>query len=150
MKQVFLLLSILLLSLSNSEGCTCIGSDTIQVIPSKQIVVSGTIISNEIVELPLLDTVMYPNSPGFREAHYSMVVDRVYNGKRVADTIEIQTGMGGGDCGFSFTIGQSYIVFASSKPERFFRANRIIKTNICTHTQLYSKETENRIIELTE
>lgn len=79
-----------------------------------------------------------------------MVVEKVYNGKRIADTIEIQTGLGGGDCGFPFSIGQSYIVFASNEPKKGFKTKRIIETNICTKTQLYTEEFEQEILTIKE
>ena len=44
-----------------------------------------------------------------------------------ADTLRIRTGRGGGDCGFHFLVGESYLVFASGRDDALW-------TGICWPT----------------
>jgi len=52
--------------------------------------------------------------------------------------VELETGMGGGDCGFTFETGQSYLVYAYRNQE-----TGKLGTGICTRTQLLSKATDD-------
>lgn len=54
-------------------------------------------------------------------------VDRVWKNELV-QTIIIYTGRGGGDCGFDFQTGESYLVYA------YVRKNNSLGASICTRT----------------
>ncbi len=54
------------------------------------------------------------------------------------DAVEVITGQGGGDCGFHFEVGQSYLVYAYKN-----QATGKLGTGICTRTQLLSKAAED-------
>lgn len=62
----------------------------------------------------------------------SFEVTNTYRGT-VGSTVDILTGSGGGDCGFDFKEGQSYLVYASVQPE-----TGKLFTTICTRTRLLS------------
>ncbi|HEX8637455.1 MAG TPA: hypothetical protein VF692_05285 [Pyrinomonadaceae bacterium] len=64
-------------------------------------------------------------------------VDESFRGT-TEKSVEIQTGMGGGDCGFRFEIGQSYLVYAYRNKE-----TGTLGTGICTRTQVLSQATED-------
>jgi hypothetical protein len=53
-------------------------------------------------------------------------------------SVELETGLGGGDCGFAFETGQSYLIYAYRNKE-----TGKLGTGICTRTQLLSKATED-------
>lgn len=53
------------------------------------------------------------------------------------DTAIVNTGLGGGDCGYPFKIGESYVVYAS------LRADGTLTTGICSRTALLSKAAED-------
>lgn len=53
-------------------------------------------------------------------------------------SVELKTGMGGGDCGFDFENGQSYLVYAYRNKE-----TGVLGTGICTRTRVLSKATED-------
>lgn len=62
-------------------------------------------------------------------------VEQSYHG--VAGTeIEVFTGRGGGDCGYGFTTGQRYLVYA-------YRYNDKLSTSICTRTRPFSSANED-------
>ena len=44
---------------------------------------------------------------------YTFRVEKVWKGDRTS-IVEVTTGTGGGDCGFAFDIGESYLVFAEN------------------------------------
>jgi hypothetical protein len=52
----------------------------------------------------------------------------------VKDTVEIRTGIGGGDCGYDFVIGREYLVYArySAEPNQSY-----LFTTICDYTKEY-------------
>src|SRR5688572_3695678 len=54
-------------------------------------------------------------------------VERSFRGP-TADELVVQTGTGGGDCGYSFRRGQKYLVFASAW-------NGGLNVNVCGRTQ---------------
>ena len=54
-----------------------------------------------------------------------------YYGATEADIV-IFTGIGGGDCGYPFVVGSTYLVYGSTSP------NGSLSTSICAHTQLFA------------
>jgi len=54
-------------------------------------------------------------------------VERSFRGP-TAEHLEVQTGMGGGDCGYSFARGQKYLVFASN-------SKGVLSVSACGRTQ---------------
>ena len=59
-------------------------------------------------------------------------VERVWRGE-VTGVVEVSTGAGGGDCGYSFRQGEKYTIYANKGPKGTF------STHICTPTKLLSK-----------
>jgi len=88
-------------------------------------------------------TVARPSSPDQDELDYwaprrfTFSIETSFLG--VASTeAEVSTGLGGGDCGYDFKIGQRYVVYAYKSG----KAGRLI-TSICTRTNLFDKATED-------
>ena len=52
-------------------------------------------------------------------------------------SIEVGTGLGGGDCGFSFMAGQRYVVYANRRSDGTF------VTGTCSRTRLFSQGAED-------
>lgn len=50
--------------------------------------------------------------------------------------VEVRTGMGGGDCGYEFRLGQRYLVYAHWQDEQ-------LTTSICTRTRLLSEAADD-------
>jgi len=65
-------------------------------------------------------------------------IDRNYRGQEGKSTVEIVTGDGGGDCGFSFQQGKRYLVYAYPHP-----ATGKLYTGICQRTRLLSEAGED-------
>lgn len=66
---------------------------------------------------------------------YNFSVEQAYLGVSGAE-IEILTGSGSGDCGFTFQTGQRYLVYA-------YRYKDKLTTSLSTRTQLFSRATED-------
>ena len=71
----------------------------------------------------------------YRARVFKFSVDQAYLG--VAGTeIEVHTGAGGGDCGYNFTIGERYLVYASVY-------NNKLATGMCTRTKPFAQANED-------
>lgn len=61
----------------------------------------------------------------------------VYKGKIKKEIIEITTGIGRGDCGFPFQLGETYLIYSSFENTYFEQGEKVpnyLYTNICTRT----------------
>lgn len=123
--KVTILTILLLTSISGRlSACSCIGQRTVrEEVMHADAVIVGTIVNKDILTLTdstllqmfSIDTTM-KNSPMAKRtiARYRLLVSDIYKGKITADTITIYTGIGGGDCGIRFQIGEKYIVYGES------------------------------------
>jgi Carboxypeptidase regulatory-like domain len=120
-------LIVLSMSLFASEraalACSCaMSGPPCQATWRSDVVFAGTVISMAPIEVV---------SAGFR--HQSMQVafnveQRFLNAP--AGRIEVVTGMGGGDCGYRFTVGMKYLVYANKNEE-----SSRLTTGICSRTR---------------
>lgn len=137
--------------------CSCIGDPTVK--DSKKLadgVFSGTIISTEhiaLIDTPLLESGNYDSIPDhYPFTQYAMkhelVVEQFFKGKIKQDTLLIYTGVGGGDCGFGFDIGERYIIYGADHTY-FGKVNNDIRwpggagifwTHTCQRTCLWNEE----------
>ena len=65
-------------------------------------------------------------------------VENVWKGK-LSREVTIFTGQGGGDCGYRFEVGESYLVYASGSHER-------LSTNICQRTAPRSADGDMKVL----
>jgi hypothetical protein len=79
---------------------------------------------------------------------YSVQVENIYKGRLSKDTIEIISGLGDGDCGFLFEIGQKYILYCYIDEEFSVKVNldpKSLSTDICKRTKRASSDEINEI-----
>jgi hypothetical protein len=170
------ILTSLLICLSSfySSSCTCLGDSSIaKEFEKSNIVVTGKILESKEVKI-WSDTAFaryaYTNSNsllsyedfkfqsplfGIILKEYTLLINSVFKGD-VPKTIIIRTGLGGGDCGFLFEAGESYLIYAVNESSidyvqpKLGRSNQelsgIYRTDICTRTGLV----KNRQIDLDE
>lgn len=126
MKTKVTILTILILTVvtDNIFACSCIGQRTVkEEVKHADAVLVGTIVSKDLVTLSdstLLQ--LFQNDTTFKNksfanmtiAKYGLFVHDIYKGKISKDTITIYTGIGGGDCGIRFKIGEKYIVYGEN------------------------------------
>lgn len=64
---------------------------------------------------------------------YTIKVAYYYKGKNLQKIFKVRSGVGGGDCGYAFDVGKTYLIFAyQEKPNKFV-------TNHCTRTRTIKK-----------
>ncbi len=68
---------------------------------------------------------------------YTIQIERILKGKILRRQIAVTTGVGHGDCGFNFTEGKEYIIYATWRTQ-FLNdeqtVRRFLYTDICTRT----------------
>ena len=106
-------------------ACSCIGSGpSCEATWQAAAVFAGEVVSIEeaVVDRPEI-------RPGFKE-HVQRVTFRVTEPFRGIDaaTVIVQTGLGGGDCGYGFSVRQAYLVYAHRYKDR-------LSTGICSRTR---------------
>jgi 5-hydroxyisourate hydrolase-like protein (transthyretin family) len=76
-----------------------------------------------------------PDAP-FPRSLVVFAIERAFRGVQDA-TVEVTTGMGGGDCGYAFKNGERYIVYASRSSDGRLR------TSICSRTRLAAQAADD-------
>lgn len=117
----------LLLTPARALACSCIAEVPLcQSFWQADVVFAGEVLSFEKLDPKQM----------FSKRLARVRVDRVWRGE-AAGVVEISTGSGGGDCGYSFRRGQSYVIYAHKGP------GGALSTNICTPTKLLSKASDD-------
>lgn len=159
MKKLTTILTVgFLLINSGVYACSCIGQRTVkEEIKYSDAILVGKIISKELVTLADSTAIkMFTNdstiAKGFPYetviAKYELLLTSKYKGKTTVDTINIYTGLGGGDCGIRFEIGKNYVVYG--RRETYFgqiyndwpfpKGKNTYWTNICSRTTTESQK----------
>ncbi|MGZ4041197.1 MAG: hypothetical protein ACXVNR_11575 [Bacteroidia bacterium] len=139
-KKLLMTVAIVLAGMFNQlAACDCPGAASVSdAVKSSDIVVTAKILSKETITAK-------DGKFEWNEAKYTILVLHKHKGKFKNDTVAVVTGMGGGDCGYHFETGKTYIIYAShnrkngsDKPKEF-PANAY-RTSICTRTVLYNEK----------
>lgn len=110
-------------------------------------IVTGKIISKERVVVTDSQIIEYiPNSKPYNGRiimKYKLVVDETIKGKFKTRTVDVYTGLGGGDCGFKFNVGKNYLIYGIDgiRNERIFTdKHKSLWTINCLRTKLIDKK----------
>jgi len=138
MRRLFILAAmfglVIFSAATSAFSCTCISNGPpCQAYGNTAVVFIGTPIDlkQTTAKLILDDKYEYP------QRLFTFRVEEQFRGINAAQ-VEIRTGMGGGDCGYNFKLGERYLVYGSFNP-----ANGLYATSICTRTRLVSEATED-------
>ena len=121
-KILILLLFFAPVFVSNTNACTCIGGNSVKIeLRRSDFVFVGKVISKSLIEIR--DTLGFigTTNKGIWETYesakyvYKVEIITIYKGKSKSKIIEIITGIGDGDCGFTFEIGKEYIIYSEYK-----------------------------------
>ncbi|MDG1994534.1 MAG: hypothetical protein P8J16_08705 [Polaribacter sp.] len=128
MKKTILIL-ILLFSIG-SYACDCDGVLTVE----KAYKQSEKVFTGKIISVKPYNSKIYENGDETVE-EYSTVsvkieITSLFKGQS-KNTIEIITGIGGGDCGYEFAIGEEYLIFAYDNGFHTKKDDGILETTIC-------------------
>jgi hypothetical protein len=145
MKKI-LLIGLFILFSTNIFACSCIGKSTVKgALSQSDVVFFGRILS--VIFFTVVDDNL-PSYYKFNQAEYLVLVKKIYKGDIVSDTLKVTTGLGHGDCGFKFSVGNEYIIYSSYSNKHFEdgrTVNPFLKTNICTRTMRYNKKELRKI-----
>lgn len=100
-------------------------------------VFTGTLI--DVLENTVEDT----DSFYYLTYEYTFLVENMYKGEIRQDILVVKTGGGGGDCGYHFTVGKKYVVYANlitSDENTPAENQQILITGICHRTRPYDKD----------
>ncbi len=180
-KHTFAILTVVILThiTTSTFACTCIGKDkqtTENELSFVDLAVRGKI--SAVTNFDYYDTIAYslaglkfdPKQSGYlirKYKVYTLVVDTKFKATKItADTIQIVTGYGGGDCGYEFEIGKDYIIYGEAWKEKTVSMRhrkrkdkkRIIETtiankfytDICRLTQNLNEKELTNLKRLTE
>ncbi len=124
------------------HACTCIGTSGVKKeIKNSDIVFVAKIVDKKELKIPYTlgsDTILY-----IHQNKYTAKISMIYKGKIKSQTVNIVTGIGGGDCGFIFEIGSDYIVYGDWRNEYYTdgeRVARFVYTDICKRTKKYEED----------
>lgn len=126
LRPLLVLVAILAGGSVRALACTCAytGAPLCQTFWNTDVVFVGQVQTMDTIRVPMGAA----GSPiDMDQLVVRLKVSKSYRGNVGAETI-VQTGMGGGDCGYHFEIGHSYVVFG-------YVANGAIHTGICNPTQ---------------
>src|SRR5678816_2560454 len=115
-------------------ACSCIGSQpTCQATWQAHAVFVG-----QVVGITDVQPATRPDSPAalFDRRRVSFKVSEVFRGD-VGASVIIRTGLGGGDCGYAFEVGSSYLVYAHQVP------TGELTTGICSRTRPVSEAVDD-------
>lgn len=156
-RTVITFFALLNLTWAAVHACSCVGYPTVEdQIKSADAVVVATALTKEITLVKDFELIkLFSPDSSARDkfpyslsmAKYKFKVETVYKGNTKSDTIEVMTGLGGGDCGNRFDIGARYIIYGSTDSYMnnidnkfdYPTATNLFWTNICTRTRLYDQ-----------
>jgi hypothetical protein len=112
-----------LLSPAHAFACSCVA----EVPLCQSFWQANAVFAGEVLSFEKIDPEQF-----FSRRIARVRVERVWRGE-VTGVVEVSTGAGGGDCGYSFRPRQQYVIYAHKGPQG------TLSTNICTPTKLLSK-----------
>lgn len=137
-------------------SCSC-GAD----LPIKEefnrqgLVVSGRIISSELVEIDSTGEVVVQNERDYFKyqfRRYHLVIKEVYKGQFSQDTIAIYSSVSDASCGYYFEVDKSFLVYGIDHEVRDTKdqpelpsGKNLIWTHLCTRTKEYDKKEANKL-----
>jgi len=119
----------LLLFVDEAQACSCSSAG-----PPCQAYWQAEAVFIGVVKSKVVVTVEIDNETKRIEQRVAVrfLVDEVFRGMLGGSDVEILTGMGGGDCGYSFEKGKRYLVYAQEYQHK-------LHTGICSRTRLLTE-----------
>ena len=121
MKNTLFICSFLLIA-QWSLACDCSTPIFTKEVRKSHYILVGKVIAKKLVSSPQKGD--YPHHL------YKIQVSYYYKGRGTKKTITLRSGVGGGDCGFPFELGKSYLIFGNLKQK-----DGVVHTNICRRTK---------------
>lgn len=130
-----------LFSVSFCNACTCSESGTReQAIKKIDRIILGKVISKESFSKEDYKIT------GLKMSYvkYTVIVSEMLKGKIKSKTLIIATAPGGGgDCGYNFEIGKTYLIYADKREDN--RKDKFLYTSICMRTNILESIEFNKV-----
>jgi predicted glutamine amidotransferase len=107
--------------------CTCIDVPLQEHIAKTDVVFSGIVIAQDTVEVQFLPTEYSSTFKTKIEVRNTILSQGAYKGA-VSDTVNVVTAASGAACGYSFTVGNTYLIYA-------YIRDGVLSTSICSATK---------------
>jgi hypothetical protein len=114
-------------------ACDCVNAGP----PCKAFKATPNVFTGRVTRISTIQVKM-PSSVVYPQQLVQLQIERNYRGQEATSTLEVVTGEGGGDCGFSFEEGKQYLVYAYPHA-----ASGKLYTGICQRTRLLSGADED-------
>jgi hypothetical protein len=115
------------------EACDCVNAGP----PCKAFKATPNVFTGRVTKISTIH-VKLQSGDEYPQDLVLLQIERNYRGQEGKSTVEVVTGEGGGDCGFSFEEGKRYLVYAYPHP-----ATGKLYTGICQRTRLLSEASED-------
>lgn len=123
-------------------ACSCIGEESVKTAFGKyDVIFTGKVLNIENMSVQDNKDLVPDNRKSrvftFHFQKVTLEVMELYKGKIKKEIVEITTGEGGGDCGFPFQLGQTYLIYSYVQNTYFEQGEKVLNylyTNICTRT----------------
>ena len=135
MKQLWLLFLVFILISGTAQGCSCAEhTPSCQGYWDASVVFAGVVTE---ISSRQAETRQGEGNYTRAEAIIHFTAEKYYRDKLGAE-VEVSTGLGGGDCGYPFRIGERYLVYAQIDKER-----QKLTTSICMLTKPLAEAKED-------
>jgi hypothetical protein len=121
----------LLAGVRGAEACSCMESGP----PCQDYWKTSAVFLGRVESVTRGATTARTGLPLYRRVKFTVL--EAYRGLTAGET-EVQTGAGGGDCGYNFTEGTEYLVYASRN-----EGTGVLTTGICSRTRRASEAAED-------
>lgn len=118
---------------SMGRACDCMNAGP----PCKAFKDAPNVFTGRVTKISTIQ-VKLQNGDEYPQYLVQLQIERNYRGQEGRSTVEVVTGDGGGDCGFSFREGNEYLVYAYPHV-----ATGKLYSGICQRTRLLSKASED-------
>ena len=130
MRKALLAAVLVLFCSAATFACSCMSSGP----PCQAFWQADAVFSGQVISINRESTA---DENGFRMRVVRMFVKESFRGVDRPE-VDVLTGLGGGDCGFGFQIGQEYLVYAYRRD-----TDKKLVTGICTRTRSLTKAQED-------
>jgi hypothetical protein len=150
-KSVVYLILMLLFMNNRATACSCTRGAKLVAYEVKRstLVLHGKVIAVEKIAFEREDSssiLKQGRSVYFQKI--TLKVIRLFKGKKKEGKVVVYTGLGKGDCGFGFVVGQRYILYGNKSASPFWREReappknleQVYWTDICTRTQGFNSK----------
>jgi hypothetical protein len=137
----FTLLLIFLFSVRLATACDCDTAPTVvESYKYSDLIFVGEVLSVEPFDLTEIES-LNKLSQIYSKQVTRFKISQVIKGNKCFE-VDIITGLGGGDCGFDFKKGSSYLIYAHEEGLFTEKDDNRLETDICDRTKVYSGRDE--------